>query len=241
MRALTLGRRAHRQRGLTLMIVLIALVSISLATVALVRSVDTGTLVLGNLGFKQGTTAAADNALENALAWLMARLSTAPADLHDSRCASGCSAQDPTGAYYATSLDGLDIAGHAKAATRILVDWDNDNCAYAASGSFAACLKASPAVSANGYTTSYVITRMCKTVGDANAVGNNCARPTNMMLTTRQINKGGLDYGRHTVLSAAGGGGSGLSALMFRIVVRSRGPRNTVSYTETYLSVAESS
>lgn len=240
MRTVIADRLACRQRGLTLMIVLIALVSISLATVVLIRSVDTSTLVLGNLGFKQGTTASADNAVENASAWLTGRLSVAPTDLYDSRCASGCTAQDPTGAYYATSLDGLDISGHSTVATRILVDWDNNNCAYATSGSFAACIKASPAVSANGYTTSYVVTRMCNATGDPAAVGNNCARPTNMILSTRQINKGGLDYGRHTVLTSAGGG-SGFSALVFRIVVRSRGPRNTVSYTETYLSVAESS
>lgn len=240
MRAVTADRFSRRQRGVTLMIVLIALVSISLASVALIRAVDTGTLVLGNLGFKQGTTAAADNSVETASVWLMAKLAAAPTDLYESRCVSGCTAQDPTGAYYATSLDGLDVSGHSTAATRILVDWDNDNCAYATAGSFVSCLKASPAVTANGYTTSYIAIRMCKITGDYNAVGNNCARPTNMTLASRQINKGGQDYGRHTVLRNTGGGSS-LSALMFRIVVRSRGPRNTVSYTETYLSVAESS
>jgi type IV pilus assembly protein PilX len=240
MRAMTADRFARGQRGLTLMIVLIALVSISLASVALIRAVDTGTLVLGNLGFKQATTAAADNATENATTWLMAKLAAAPTDLYESRCVSGCTAQDPTSAYYPTSLDGLDISGHSTAANRILVDWDNDNCAYAAAGSFVSCLKASPAATVNGYTTSYILIRMCKVNGDYNAVGNNCARPTNIALSSRQINKGGQDYGRHTVLRSSGGGSS-LSALMFRIVARSRGPRNTVSYTETYLSVAESS
>lgn len=240
MRALSIGRGARAERGLTLIIVLIAIVSISLAAVALIRSVDTGTLVLGNLGFKKATTAVADSAVEAATTWLMSRVAVAPTELYDSRCADGCTTQDPTTAYYATSLDSLDISGNATALGRALVDWDDDGCAYAAAGSFTACLTASPAVSANGYATRYVLLRMCKTVGDPNASGNNCARPTNMSLAARQINKGGLDYGRHSMLTSTGGG-SGLSAQMFRIVVRARGPRNTVSYTETYLSVAESS
>ncbi len=240
MRAVTDGFRLAGQRGLTLVIVLIALVSISLASVALIRSVDTGTLVLGNLGFKKATTASADNGAEAATAWLMNRFASAPTDLYDSRCATGCNAQDPTTAYYATSLDALDISGHSPTPARVIVDWDSDGCAYAAAGSFAACIAASPALSANGYTTRYVLMRMCKTAGDPAAAGNNCARPTGMAMTSRQINKGGLDYGRHTVLTGAGASG-GLSAQMFRIVVRARGPRNTVSYTETYLSVAESS
>jgi len=239
MRTLRIPEGKRAQRGITLIIVLVALVSISLAAVALVRSVDTGTLVLGNLGFKKATTAATDVAAENATAWLMTTLAAAPTNLYDSRCSAGCSVQDTTTAYYATSLAGLDATGHSDAATRVIVDWDNDSCAYAAAGSFASCIKASPAVSKDGISTRYVLTRMCNVSGDPSATGNNCARPTNMPVSTRQINKGGVDYGRHTVLS--GGGGSSVSALMFRIVVRARGPRNTVSYTETYLSVAEAS
>lgn len=240
MRTLNRLPAVARQRGLTLIIVLIAIVSMSLAAVALVRSVDTSTLVLGNLGFKQATTATADSAVERATTWLMNRFSAAPADLFDSRCSSGCTTQDTTAAYYATSLDGLDISGNSTVPTRVIVDWNDDGCAYALAGTFSACLAASPPVSVDGFTTRYVLMRMCKTVGDPNAVGNNCARPTNMALAARQINKGGLDYGRHTMLTGSSGS-SGLSAMMFRIVVRASGPRNTVSYTETYLSVAESS
>ncbi len=43
---------------------LLALAAMSLAAVALVRSVDGGSLVIGNLGFKQDTTRAADRAAE---------------------------------------------------------------------------------------------------------------------------------------------------------------------------------
>ena len=51
---------AHRnpggQSGVVLFIALIVLVAMSLAGVALVRSVDTNLLIAGNLAFKQGDT-----------------------------------------------------------------------------------------------------------------------------------------------------------------------------------------
>ena len=46
-------RALRRQRGVSLIFALMALAVISLAAVALVRSVDTTSLVIGNLGFKQ--------------------------------------------------------------------------------------------------------------------------------------------------------------------------------------------
>jgi type IV pilus assembly protein PilX len=63
-------RYARRQRGVVLFIALIALVTIMLAAVALMRSVDTATVISGNLAFKQAATASADGGLESALAWL---------------------------------------------------------------------------------------------------------------------------------------------------------------------------
>ncbi|MBA3996204.1 MAG: hypothetical protein C0466_03400 [Candidatus Accumulibacter sp.] len=237
MRNLTPTDSLPRQQGLTLIIVLIALVSLSLAAVALIRSVDTASLVLGNLGFKQGTTSTADRSAETASAWLLNKLNSSPTDLYDSRCVSGCATQDSTTAYYATSLDALDISGHSTAATRVLLDWDGNGCAYAASGSYAGCLKVSPAVSANGFTTNYVVARMCKTTGDPNASSNNCAQPTSAGSANLQINKGETKYGGTTMLKGGGGGSGGiLNPQMFRIIVRSKGPRNTVSYTETFVS-----
>lgn len=62
----------NRQRGVVLFISLIVLVALSMAGIALVRSVDTNILVAGNLAFKQGATVAADNASETARRWLIA-------------------------------------------------------------------------------------------------------------------------------------------------------------------------
>jgi hypothetical protein len=59
-----------RQSGVVLFITLIALLAMSLAAVALIRSVDTGTLIAGNLAFKQSATSSADAGIERALDWL---------------------------------------------------------------------------------------------------------------------------------------------------------------------------
>ena len=58
--------RHAAQRGVSLIFALLALGAMLLAAVALVRAVDSGALVLGNLGFKQDATSAADRATEYA-------------------------------------------------------------------------------------------------------------------------------------------------------------------------------
>ncbi len=60
----------QRQKGVVLMIALIMLVSLTLAGIALVRSVDTTTIIAGNLGFKQSATSSGDLGNEQAIAFL---------------------------------------------------------------------------------------------------------------------------------------------------------------------------
>lgn len=204
------------QRGIALIFVLIALVLMSVAAVGLIRMVDTGNLVVGNLAFKQSTTAAADGSANNAIAWL--QLNTAGMTLHNTNPALG---------YYATSLSELDITGRSETATRVLVDWNDDDCAYAAANSYATCIAAAEENSVDGYTTSYVITRVCKTAGDPNAGGNSCARPISNG-DREPPQKGAPDYTNYERFGTTAGP-------YFRIVVRAQGPRNTVSFTETYV------
>ncbi len=61
-------RRA--QDGLVLFIALIVLVAMSLAGVALMRSVDTGVVVAGNMAFKQAAIMVADRGTQEATKWL---------------------------------------------------------------------------------------------------------------------------------------------------------------------------
>jgi type IV pilus assembly protein PilX len=207
---------AWSQRGIALMVVLIALVLMSLAAVGLVRTVDTGNLVVGNLAFKQSTTSAADGAAEVAINWL--QLNGTAATLLDN---------DTTNGYYATSLTELDVSGKSSNASRVLVDWDGNNCAYAAAESYTLCITPSNPNSTNDYTTRYVITRVCITTGAQNATGNGCAKPVSNV-SDNAPKKGELKYGDDKRFAAPPGP-------YYRIIVRSEGPRKTVSFTETYV------
>lgn len=65
-----------KQRGVVLLIALIALVAMTLAGIALVRSIDTGNVIAGNLAFKQAALQISDTGVEAALAALPNIIST---------------------------------------------------------------------------------------------------------------------------------------------------------------------
>ena len=56
-----------KQRGVVLFISLIALVALTLAGIALMRAIDTGNVIAGNIAFKQGALQASDTGVEAAL------------------------------------------------------------------------------------------------------------------------------------------------------------------------------
>jgi type IV pilus assembly protein PilX len=72
MRTIAMGTKLstglRRQRGVVLFIALIVLVAMTLASIALVRSVDTATIGAGNLAFKQSAAQAAERSVALAFA-----------------------------------------------------------------------------------------------------------------------------------------------------------------------------
>lgn len=211
--------RHRRQRGLSLLFALLALAAISLAAVALVRSVDTGSVVIGNLGFKQDATAAAGQAAEQAIGWLVAHAGT---DLHNDNVAVG---------YYASSLDALDVTGSgSSSATRAVVDWGADGCSAYAKVGFAACLTPSPEIVLNGGANRarFVIARLCAAEGSPAVV--DCAFPFTSAFSSGG-NKGVVDYKAGKAMLAMS------SQQYYRIVVRAQSARGTVSFTETIVQL----
>jgi Tfp pilus assembly protein PilX len=85
-----------RQRGVILFIALIVMVVMSLAAIALMRSVDTTTAVIGNLAFRQASMLPANYAVEDAAAGLFAdaspsnagRITVTGTDLTQNYCAT---------------------------------------------------------------------------------------------------------------------------------------------------------
>lgn len=209
-----------RQRGVSLMFALLALAAMSLAAVALVRSVDGGSLVIGNLGFKQDATRAADRAAEAARAWLTG-------GGHDltTNGASG------TG-YYATVQGTLDPTGRlTTTANRLpVVNWgDADSCACVAANTCSSCsVTPSAEMTLNGGSVraSYVITRLCPNTGAVSDTTNQCAQPAALVADDCN-DKGGTSYGQSCVSMPPA------RAPYYRIIVRTVGARNAVSFTET--------
>lgn len=209
--------RSGPSRGLSLIFALLALAAMMLAAVALVRSVDSGTLVLGNLGFKQEATSAADRAAEEARALIVNRTINLDAD-------------DTTVGYYATSQEALDPTGRVTSAANPLavVNWrDADSCACLNTNpvSCSSCTRTPSNVrDHDGVKTSFLITRLCPSVG-APSAANACAKPAAAALSNAS-ERGTLDptgpRPNTTVI-----------APYYRIIVRSVGARGTVSFTET--------
>lgn len=206
------GIAHRRQQGVVLLIALIVLVAMTLAGIGLVRSVDTGNMVAGNLAFKQGATLAGDAGTESAIGWLTPLNGTN--NLYANNAAAG---------YYATSQATLDPTNRNSAATVPAVDWDDNNCSGLA---FSICVKPAPAITVGDNSVSYIIHRLCQTETDPNNAGNTCV--TYQSASSTSPKRGELKYGDDKRFEP-------LPGPYYRIVSRVKGPRNTVSFVEAMI------
>lgn len=199
-----------KQTGVVLFITLIALVAMTLAAIALVRSVDTGNTVAGNLAFKQGASAASDTSVETAIAVL--RLIADKSTSYNDNSGIG---------YYATGQSNLDMTGSKNDPNMARVDWDANTCAGIAQ---TACIVPSAEITlGNGYKARYIIHRLCSSVGDPGT--SSCA--TYIPPATAAVGGG------HGALMQGGGKLSAPPVGYYRITTRVTGPRNTTSFIET--------
>ena len=210
-----------RDRGVSLIVVLIALVLISFAAVALLRSTDTATLIAGNLAFKKAALASGDAGSEVAITWLDAN--SANAILLADSAANG---------YYATSYEGCDLTG-----TRTPND-HSDDVDWTVAGATPNCNMSGlvpapqPAGIAAGYSVSFVINRMCNAAGDPNSLVAAdgvtpmvCSRVSGG--TTSGSTRTGGYYGNLPL--------AGTAQVYYRITTRIAGPRNTVRFIQAYV------
>jgi Tfp pilus assembly protein PilX len=144
--------RPNRQRGVTLFVALVVLVAMSLAGIALMRSVDTNILIAGNLAFRQAATAAADRGVEAARDYLTAN--TSGSTLWNDQATAG---------YYATWQSTIDLTGTDPAKTDF--NWNSDG-------------QLAIANDAGSNEIRYVIHRICQLPGDPNTAAANCVKTT---------------------------------------------------------------
>ena len=196
-----------KQTGLVLFFALIALVAMSLAAAALVRSVDTSVLVAGNLAFKQSATMSAESGVTAAYDFFN--------NVAKARSASFLQTKQSTYGYVA-NMNALKTANLKLTSDTVWTDtWSrlatgNGNDANGKD--------------ASGNTVRYIVERMCKNDGASN--DDDCMVGT---VGAAESGDGGGGY------KIAGGFRSGSNAPIYRVTTRVTGPKNTVSYVQAYI------
>jgi Tfp pilus assembly protein PilX len=197
-----------RERGAALLIALVVLVALTMAGIAMMRSVDTATLVAGNIGFRQSAINAADQGIQAAYAYILPNRVVLAAQ----------SANDPTNGFI-----GFTPLGERP-------DWylDPANPGWAAglscngpSNTDTACNIFSPggtSVDRAGNRITYVIHRLCPNTGGL------CAQTQG----DPNAQTGGINRNAPNPFPPT-------SATHFRITVRVNGPRNSVAYVQTFV------
>ncbi|HZV61156.1 MAG TPA: hypothetical protein VFF75_01945 [Methylophilaceae bacterium] len=133
-----------RQKGVVLFLALMALVLMSIAAVALIRTVDTSTLIAGNLAFTQSATTSADSGMESAIAWLGANAETLDAD--------------NKGAGYYSYVDDNPASG-------TYLDLMSEDTWKTGASAVATGADMTDGLDTSGNTIRYVIQRMCSVTG----------------------------------------------------------------------------
>ena len=193
------------QSGVVLFIAMIALVVMSLAAVALIRSVDTNNLIAGNLSYKQTAAASSSFGVESMANELGIKLLTYS------------EASDPANGYYAVcttystagTCDGKNLTAVA--------NWVPGTTSRLATGN-----GVTAGVDTYGNTVQYIVERMCKAVGSASATP---------CLSSSSV----LDTSSKNVPNGPKGPSSQFNAAIYRVTVRVAGPKNTLSYIQAYM------
>ena len=220
MKALAKPGFIRKQRGLVLFFALIALLALSLAAVALVRSVDTGTLIAGNLAFRQAATTSGDAGIEAAVAWLAAtELANAGVNVLNNPAHTFNTTNTALApGYYSNANDVLGSVGYL-------------NLFAAATWAGANSVLVLPDPDGSGNTIRYVIQRMCRTA-NLRALDADC-----LFSAAADDGEGGQVQLSQQICTPAPGAPCPLAGQspQVRITTRTTGPKNTVSYLQAFV------
>lgn len=197
-----------RQKGVVLLISLIMLVAMTLAAIALMRSVDTANMVAGNLAFQQASYNVADTGTEQAITYMKTTVTVAQLNCDITvagMCPEGYKSKHE--AYLEPPTSG--------------VTWDD----------YWNSMAASPGVHAlsglpSGYSGAFVIEALCDDI--AHLV---CS--TSSVTTITGTAEGGNQGASNIVIS---NGTVTTSVPYYRITTRVEGPRNSVGYVQTVIA-----
>ena len=200
----------HNQQGFVLFLALVSLVVMSLAAVALIRSVDTNSQITGNLAFRQNATLSSAYGLEAVAQTIGAQ----PKGFEEINHAGD--------GYYATCLNFDNSAANPCEGERLTQDaqWVPNTTSQLADG----LPGINNGVDLYGNTVQYIVERMCNQAG--------AGQRDRCMMTTSSVDPAGCGSSfclpkLDPILT---------DNPLYRITVRIAGPKNTVSYVQAFFS-----
>lgn len=202
----------RRQQGVVLFLALIALVMLTLAGVALLRSVGANVFLAGNIAFREAAVHAADSGIEDAIGWMQ---SLSASDQEKLKSDGSNSNDSRWKAYRANWQEGLDPTDLENSGTSQL--WND---AYQLASKVA------------GNNVFYVIHRLCYCDGSPTGSCTNKTDEVNQCLkvttstTTSVVSHRDCGYGGCPPAGAA------TSTAYYRITARAVGPRNTQTFVQ---------
>ncbi len=202
----------NKQQGVVLIVALIALVAISMAGIALMRTVDTSNVVAGNLAFNEAAIQAADIGAELAYLVVEDNKASDPAQ-------SGClysAANCPS--YYYPNFSAVDPI--SKLPMMNPLNWSASQ----------EVLLPGETTGNGSYHVQYVIERMCTGTGTGN--------PKSFSQTVAD-NATFADCKAAPIYTSTGALVAGSGKLYFRVTVQANGPRNTRALAQYFYGVQD--
>jgi type IV pilus assembly protein PilX len=211
-----MSQSIKRQKGIVLFIALVALVVLALASVALIRSVDTSTLIAGNLAFKQSATTSADAGVESAITMLTNMKNDAANAgknvLNDATHTFNITPATHNG-YYSSADPALNLTNEAT--------WNDVNNAVVSTGN-------AGNLDNSGNKIQYIVQRMCRT---PNVAINNA----DCLFSAAAEDKNGQQIPLPQNVCFGPGCPVAGQTPQIRVTVRVSGPRNSVSYVQAFV------
>lgn len=220
---------------MALIFALLVLVALMLAGVAMVRVINSSSQIAGNLAFRQDALMTSERATQLAIRGITSALSSNVNAMDQSNSGNG---------YYASAPLNVDVTGNALEGNnaRVLINWDEDFCSSYANGSYASCslTPARDALQINGNRASFIVFRLCSAAGAYTDENVHCATDNASFTGAPGVSQSGEQC--QGAISYENSGNCYQTTVehqpvVYRIVVRTLGPRNTVSYTETLVSL----
>lgn len=225
MRSRTVFLPAYTQSGLVLFFALLALAVMSLAAVALIRSVDTNALLSGNLVFRQSAGPAASVALEGVAENIARKLTLTDSVNHQ-----------PALGYYAncSRFDTQPAALVCDGRTLTRMAWDNSNSSLVPSQTDGND-EIRDGIDRQGNEIRYVVERMCNYSEAEVAAGTAKSDPSRCMMAsapsngeTCSHNQTNIELFKRCIASA--------DSPLYRITLRIAGPKQTQTFMQAFFS-----